>query len=267
MTGTVPVTVNQAMFNTLCYADIFDYPLNISEIHHWLIANQASKKSVSLKLKLRSEPIIQKTKNYYHLQGRSTIVSLRQTRQSFSQPKLIKAQRIANLLSHIPSINLIAITGALAMNNADETDDIDLMIITKNNQLWITRLLAIFLLELFHLRRRSGSELRVSSEPSLSIVDKACLNLFLDGSALTIPVPSRNLYTAHEVAQVKPIFERKNTYQKFLASNSWVKDYLPNALGSELPGLVGSELSVRVPNLLLLKLNQLAFKLQHWYMK
>lgn len=46
---------------------------------------------------------------------------------------------------------------------------------------------------------------------------------------MQLPRSSQNLYTAHEVAQVKPLFDRENTYQTFMMTNHWVTAYLPNA--------------------------------------
>ncbi len=39
----------------------------------------------------------------------------------------------------------------------------------------------------------------------------------------------QNLYTAHEIVQLKSMFERNNIYNKFLSANRWVLKYLPNA--------------------------------------
>jgi hypothetical protein len=38
----------------------------------------------------------------------------------------------------------------------------------------------------------------------------------------------QDLFTAHEIVQLLPIFERNGTYRKFLNVNLWVKKFLPN---------------------------------------
>ena len=63
------------------------------------------------------------------------------------------------------------------------------------------------------------------------VSDKICLNLWLDETALSLPRNQRNLYTAHEVVQVKPILDRDYTYLKFIIANLWLKNYLPNWKG------------------------------------
>ncbi len=255
--------LQRSILKTLAYADIFDYPLTAREIHKWLISKKAVKlqalQGQALKLK------IQRTKSFYHLPNRQNIVSLRQSRQQFSLLKLRKAQKITKLLRLIPSIKLVAITGALSMNNSNKNDDIDLMIITKNNRLWLTRLLAILILEITGNRRRPQKH----SVPERNI-DKFCLNLWLDESVLAIKKSRQTLYTAHEIAQIKPLFDRGNTYQKFLSLNSWVKSFLPNALPKAAMTLQGQALKsssntshLKISNLL----NSFAFKLQYFYMK
>lgn len=237
----------QAILKTLAYADIFNYPLTAKEIHRWLIS------STPIKLTNLNFKNISKTANYFHLPNRQSTLKLRRHRSQSSLQKLKIAQRIANYLKFIPTIKLIAITGTLSMNNSDKYDDIDLLIITKTNHLWTTRLLAIFLLELIGQRRRP--DLKIGPINS----NKICLNLFLDESSLALSKSQRNLYTAHEVIQIKPIFDRRNTYQDFLNANSWVKRFLPNALTITLTG--PDPVSVKNP------LESLAYKLQLKIMK
>jgi len=210
---------HKAILKTLAYADVFNYPLTKTQLHRWLIWADSSPPPSNLNL--RSIP---QTNSYYHLKNRQAIVKLRRQNQRFSQLKLVLAQRAANFLKLIPSIRLIAITGALTMNNSGKHDDIDLMIITQTHRLWLSRLFSILLLELLRLRRR----------PQGKTTNKICLNLFLDESTLQLPAPQRNLYTAHEVCQIKPLVNRGQTYQKFLTANSWVKQYLPYALKTPL---------------------------------
>lgn len=199
--------IELAIAKTLAYSDIFDYPLTAAELHRFLISpRKTAKKNLP-------------RQQYYYLPGRKNLISLRKKRYRFSQLKLKQIQPLVNLLKIIPSIRLVAVTGALAMNNADEFDDIDLMIITKANRLWLTRLITLLILEISGSRRRFGQVI---------INNKICPNLWLDETTLTIPPHLRNLYTAHEIAQIKPLFDRFETYQQFVSANLWVKHYLAN---------------------------------------
>lgn len=265
--------VKAAILKTLCYADIFNYPLKKNEIHRWLISPQPVSKKLLFK-SLSSTPYISRHQGYYFIKPNKSSVSLRKKHALFSRSKLILANKAANYLKIIPFINLIAVTGALSMNNSHAHDDIDLFIITQKNRLWLTRLLSVIILELFHLRRRPSTPV---SDPDRNIINnKICLNLFLDETSLSLSSSRRQLYTAHEVVQIKPLYDKKNTYHQFLFSNSWVRKFLPHALQG-LQGLTLKESSEGASNFAWLKakqkgqtlmdfLNLLAFKLQKKYM-
>ncbi len=210
------MTIRNAVLATLAYHDIFDYPLTKEEIHKFLVGKKTDAKKLEKSLQgLVKDKKISQTKDLFSLRGRNKIVKLRRSRGKFSSLKLKRATLFAKLLALVPTINLVAVSGALAMENAQKNDDIDLVIITAKNTLWSTRLLANAILQ--PLRRKAG---RPHTE------NKACLNLFIEQSSLKIR--TQNLYSAHEVAQMRPLWQRQNAYTGFLKANSWVKNYLPN---------------------------------------
>lgn len=129
------------------------------------------------------------------------------------------AQNAARLLKLIPTIKMIAVTGSLAMENCSEDSDIDLMIVTGRGTLWTTRLFTYSLIRLFNIRTRNSSN-KVQK-------DKLCLNVWLDESDLIWR--QRNIYTAHEIAQIVPLVSKDKTYEKFLFKNKWVLSFWPNA--------------------------------------
>jgi len=200
---------------TLAYADIFDYPLTASEIWRFLISRRlvSSRQLAPLLKKLVSK------RGFYFLSGRQMIVGKRQQRQEWSRPKLKIARRTAWWLRLLPTIKMVAVSGALAMENTSENDDIDLLIVSGAGRLWLTRLLTVLLVELVARRRRPGDR---------QAKDKICLNMFLDERHLAMPENERNLYTAHEVCQLKLLWDRSQTYQRFISQNQWVKKYLAN---------------------------------------
>lgn len=241
-----------SILKTLAYADIFDYPLTLTEINHWLISPSSVPSVTSVLSVITSlSGRITQTGNYYTLPGRSRLVKLRQARSRFSREKLQLAHRVREWLKSIPTIKLVAVTGALAMRNSDPNDDIDLMIVTSPNTLWLTRLLVVPLISLIAKRRT----------PTKNYSNAVCLNLWLDETALAVPSPKRNLYTAHEVAQVKPLWSRADAHHRFLSANSWIKKFLPNIT---IKGYYPHQAHTRVIPLILEKL---AYKIQLWYMK
>ncbi len=226
-----------AILQTLEYSDQFNYPLNSQEIKHWLIKKLAQAKTVNSSLKqLIQDRRIGLSNGFYFLPKRKLTVAGRLENEKYSIPKWNYVHKIANKLIAIPTIQSIFVTGSLSMNNARKNDDIDLMIITTPNSLWLTRLLVVILLKSSNLRRSPG----LPEHSSTRVANKICDNLYLDSYNLKIKQSHNkyhNLYLAHEILQAKPIYEREDIHRQFLRANSWVQRYLPNAYNSQLSDL------------------------------
>lgn len=210
--------MDECIIETLSYFDIFDYPLTFSELKKFS-GCEIDNSDDELYALIESIPVIQETNGYYYFLGRRSIVAKRIDRSDVSIHKIAKAKIIAKLLSFIPSIEYIGASGSLSMNNASITDDIDLFIITKERTLWLTRLAVNTILVL--LRQKRG---RLDKNSK----DKICPNMFLEMGNLAFSTKRKTLYTAHEIVQMKTLFDRNNIYGFFLNKNKWVADFFPN---------------------------------------
>jgi len=176
-------------------------------------------------------------------------------REKISRTKLLLASKAASFLENIPTIKFVGITGSLAMNNAEEASDIDLMLITKNRTLWTTRGIVLVFLKLFGFKlRRAGQK---------EEKDKLCLNLWLDEGDLEWK--DRNEFTAHEIVQIKPLINKNNTFEKFLFKNKWILDYWPNAV--TISRFAGSDSADSSKFNFVRSVEKLAFQFQYLYMK
>lgn len=209
--------IQTAILRTLAYADVFAYPLTLKELHQFLINEKTNSQSLEKILKTLKD--VSFKGNYLFLKNQERNVSLRQERKKWSQKKWLVARKVAGWLRLIPWIKMVAVTGNLAMDNAEKNDDIDLLIVTARKRLWLTRLLTNFLVEIVANRRRPNDK---------EVKDKICLNMFLTEDHLKIPLKEQNLFTAHEVCQLKLLWQRKNSYQKFIQKNLWSQKFLPN---------------------------------------
>lgn len=212
--GTPPIPeLEQAIWRTLAYVDLFDYPLTAVEIHRYLDGLPASLDAVINAL--RHSPLLAGQllchDGFYCLPGRETIFAVRQQRQEKAQQLWVAARRYGALIARLPFVRLVAVTGSLAMSNVAEEADIDYFIVTENGRLWLARALVIGVVR---LAARRGVVL--------------CPNYFVAESALALP--EHTLYTAREVAQMVPL-SGYPVYQQLRAQNSWVSCFLPNADG------------------------------------
>lgn len=207
-----------AILKTLSYSDIFDYPLKEDEIHKFLTVSESKEKvKKALSYLLKKGHIIGR-EGYFALKGRQEVIEKRKERERIGKKKLIIAKRIARLLSHVPTVQFIGISGALSCLNAHSDDDIDFFVITKASSVWLTRLLATLFLDVLRVRRRRND---------YDFKDKICLNMFVSEDALLFR--EGDLYLAREIAQLKPIFDRNGTYLSLIEKNNWwMGAFLPN---------------------------------------
>ena len=204
----------RSVFHTLAYADVFDYPLTAHEVYRYLASVNASFEDVNQAL--ADEGFFSKVENYYTLRGREEIVGIRKRRAEVGNRLWPKAVRYGRLIASLPFVRMVALTGSLAMKNADEGNDIDYMIVTAPNHLWTCRALALLVARLAKLE---GVNL--------------CPNYLITTNGLALN--ERSLYVAHELAQMIPL-SGMEIYDEMRRLNNWMVDYLPNSLiVSEIP--------------------------------
>lgn len=204
--------LSEAILRSLLYADIFVYPLTIDEIHRHLVRVSATREEVERALEkddwLREKVIVRPP--YVALAQREEAFFRRQAREEANRKLWEVARRYASFLAGLPFVRMVAVTGSLAVNNApSSTDDIDFMLVTTPNRVWLARLFAVILARLGHLERVL-----------------LCPNYVVDLDALH--QLDHSLFTAHELAQMVPLYGY-DVYQDLLAANAWALEWLPNA--------------------------------------
>ena len=208
----------EVIIKTLLYSDFFDYPLKEEEIYKYLITDKRIEKARFHKILKNLKAPGNSEKGFYFLFGRKDLIAIRKNREKISLLKMQKAKKIIKILSLIPTIKLIGISGALSMKNSDKDDDIDIFVITKRGFVWTTRFLMVILLLALGVYRNKNSK---------KYSDKICLNMLLDEDYMKL---EKNLYIAHEITQLVPVFERDNAYENFLQENEWIKNFMVNVL-------------------------------------
>lgn len=251
--------MEKAILKTLVYADIFDYPLRVWEIHKWLIGKSASLPQVEKNLnKLKEKKRALSIRGYCYLNNRAAIINKRLKKEKHSKYFLKKAKLVAFLLKTIPWVKLVGISGGLALENCGPKDDIDIFVITQKNRMWICRFFMLGLLFLLGLQRRRSFNKKQAA-------GKVCLNMILEEDKLQ--QQKRDLFIAHEVLQMKVLWQRDGIYTKFLADNQWVFKFLPNWTGSLYQSTKTLNTKYIIHNTFANIMEYLARKFQLWYMK
>ena len=242
-----------SVLKTLCYSQIFSYPLTIHELWKYLIFDKKISYQEFLFRFYRIRQEFQLLGEYVVLFGDKQLVVERNSRTHESKRKMAKAHWVSQFLSIIPTIKLIAVSGSLSMFNAKKTDDIDLFFITSKNSLWVSRFLVNAVL--FFLGEKRGREESYAK-------DKICPNMFISEDCLTIK--KKTIYTAHEVAQIKVIFSRGDIVSDFFRENKWVLKFLPNVF---VLGKRNKKENNTQTGIFLIFIEKIFYFLQHQYMK
>lgn len=204
--------LERAIIQTVAYADVFDYPLTADEVQRYLIGVPASRDAVRSVLSNRRlvPQMLSHSGRYFTLVGREVVVETRRGRAAPAAEYWRRAVRYGHAIGNLPFVRMVAVTGALAMDNVAD-GDIDYLIVTEPGRLWLCRALVVALVRAAALR---STEL--------------CPNYFLSERALQLS--ERNLFTAHEIAQMVPLTGIQ-VYLHLRALNRWTDNYLPNASG------------------------------------
>jgi len=214
-------SLSVSILRTVLYFEIFCYAPTVEELSTWLIG------PLKVKIKPTTKQIIRAINNnskliYSHNRictlGNNKLINQSNQRSQYFPSKINQAIQKIKLLKLIPTVKLIAVTGSVAAKSPHKNDDIDLLIVTKTNNLWTTRLIIILLTEILQVRRRPKDK---------EYNNKLCFNLFLDENALHINKDKQDLYTAHEILQIIPLYNKEQTYQKMLTQNLWTKKFHP----------------------------------------
>jgi hypothetical protein len=238
-----------AVVEAVAYADVFDWPLTPAEIHAYLPV-AAGRTDVDAALEqLRRSSSLTAVGPFVVLAGREDLADGRRHKAAISRRLWPAATRYGRVVATLPWVRLVAVTGSLAVGAATDDADIDLLIVTVDGRLWLARAMTI------------GVGKLAARAPSSRGV-RLCPNYLLTAS--TLDLPERDLYTAHELAQLVPLFGPE-AYRELLARNGWYRQFLPNH-----PGHVGAIGPLGLPRLHhavepILR-NRLVGRLERWEM-
>lgn len=223
----------QAILDTLRYRQIFGSPMTLFQLWAYLLIDKGTnitseKTGVKQFIKELNDLVavgkVTRQNDFYALETIDhTEVEQRRKR---TEKLLVQAHQSARYLKQIPWIEMVAVTGSVAAFNASEQSDIDILVVTKSNRLFLSRLFLVSTLKLLGVYWDA-------QKPAGTV----CPNILLTSKNLTWDAKNQNLYTANEIALLYPLFFRHNCYFDFLKQNAWANKYLPNLaiVGAKAP--------------------------------
>lgn len=199
--------IEHAVLKTIAFADVFQYPLTLPEIHGGLLDCAASAQEVAAAAgALLRRRLLANDGSHYVLPGRQGLVARRDSRIRATQRLLQQHRRDLQRIARMPFIRAISISGAAAFGNCPDGDDLDLFIVTEPGRLWLVYTTLALMLK---LRRKRHS---------------LCLNyLIAEGASERL---ERNFYVAHQIAHLRPLLGEE-VLQCYRNRYAWVAQHLP----------------------------------------
>lgn len=222
---------SRAIIKTLLYSDIFGFPLTQEELWIYLISDDIISKEDFLKA-LGERKIFSKKGKYFFLRGHEDIVRTRIEKEKHSQGLIREANKLLAPLAKFPTIKLIGISGSLAVSSASAIDDIDIFIISRKDSVWLTRFFCILYL-IIKGKYRWKKDIKPAG--------KICLNMLISEDYV-FPKEKQDIYIAHEISQLLPLFCRENAYAEFVEKNRWLFKFMPNVPSKKSGKVISSSL-------------------------
>jgi len=203
--------LEREILRTLTYFDVFSYPLTQEQLFTFI--SRASAPDIQLKDSLHRlirQNLVHSSQGFYFLSSRTEeIVASRLENEQRASRMLRQARWVSFFLKQMPFVRAIFITGSLSKHVAEQTSDIDFMIIAELNRLWICKIILTGFRRIFLFNSHKYF----------------CTNLIVTEKAIYFP--HHNYFTAVEIATSKVVWNTEY-FLKYQKENAWIYDYLPN---------------------------------------
>lgn len=219
--------LQQAILRTFAYYDTFAFPLTADEVWRWLFpaagvtADGWTREGCDTALgELVAARQLGKKDEFYFLPRREETVAIRRERTARSVKLWARAASTARFIELVPFIRMVAVVNTLAMSNVRPESDIDLLIVTAPQHIWITRLLVSGIVSLLGYRRHGAK-----------VAGRICLSFYLTTDALDLaPLQAEqpDTHLALWASQTVPLLS-DGVYEKFQAANPWITKLVPHA--------------------------------------
>lgn len=213
---------------TVAYFASHDYPLTAFELWKNLFrrGEKTEKAGFDEVLKvLESEPLkskIVRKNGFIALKKEEKLIQRRLKKQKFSLSSIRKIRKWAKLLSAIPYVRGIFLTGTLSMKNAESQSDWDIFVVLAKNRIWAGRFFLAIFLQLAG-KRRHGNKIK----------GRFCLNHYVTESGLILE--EHNEFCSNFVSFSFPVLNER-LHRRYLALNEqWIRTLKPNYSKEEVP--------------------------------
>lgn len=210
------MNMKQAVLSTLAYFHLFGIPLTRSEISEHLFFAEPDEEKISIYLK--ESPLIKLSEGYYSLSQDEDFHAQYFEKVQRAREYWKKVRRWQWIFSICPFVKLVCVCNSLPLYAIDENSDIDLLVVTEKNRLFLSRLFLTALTSLFGVRRH-GKKVKA----------RFCLSFYITEDRLNfkpLAIEPYDIYLAYWVKTLEPVAGDYSIYEKLLEENGeWLGDY------------------------------------------
>ncbi len=197
-----------AVLRTLLYYRIFRFPLRAEEVERLSGVPFSGPGEVRAVLAGLAARGLAGERDGLHFVGDPAQAGERREAERRAAAALPTALRRARLIARFPFVRGVALTGTISKGVFHEGDDVDFFVVTAKDRVWVCRTLLMLFKKVVLLDSHRFF----------------CVNYLVAEDALA--VPDRNLFTATEVAWLKPL-SGGAVFDAFFRANPWVSSFLP----------------------------------------
>lgn len=205
------------ILTTVAYFHSVECAPTLPEIQRFLFnlnrhKNFSERQETSALLVPLIDGILGEYKGYYFLLGHQNLAEARFNKIKFSVAHALRLRKYIKIFSALPFVRGIALSGSVALANARQDSDWDIMVFADPGRLnFVVLEISIFTALFFRKWQKFGFN---------NII---CLNHFVASD--NIPMPHRSLYEAMEFFKLVSLYEEKNALRNFWGANKWIGDY------------------------------------------
>ena len=201
--------IQESILHTIIYQDLFGCPLTKKQCYRRLIKCKCSYLEYLDALLPLIGTYLGEHKEYIFIKDRKNIVENRRIGKKRSKPYVRQAYKYSNIVSYIPFVEMVSLSGSLAHYNITRGGDIDFFLVLSKDGFEFAKSIVSFASTLLNLISKY----------------KICPNYMISRGALEINI--KNLYTATEIVSIYPLVNSQ-CHEEFIEKNKWVFDFFPN---------------------------------------
>jgi len=215
--------LEQAIYRTVAYFDIFGYPLTLLELHRWLFFPNGSATIAEISQVLQGQELkdaIELRDGFVMLRGRSELVAVRHERYVIAQRKFAIARMACRWLRLVGFIRGVAVCNNLGYSNATAESDVDVVVLAAPGRLWLVRLWTIMVTTLLGVRLHSTVKR-----------DKVCLSFYVtsDARLASVALSDPDIYLIYWLATLTPLYGATAWKRWLHEHETWLQQWLPNS--------------------------------------